>query len=114
MLFVLVGRVAVANKKYFRHVAVLPPYARVMRGFAILVTAPDIPLSMAYLGISWQTVALCGSKNGSKTGRFYYHPKMSIYLSNLLPIKKRHMPYNIMPFRLKKSPSTGLTFIQLL
>ena len=55
-----------SDKKYLRHIAAMPPYARVMRGFAILVTAPDMPLSMAYLGISWQTVALCGSKNGSK------------------------------------------------
>ena len=44
----------------------MPPYARIMPGFAILVTAPDTPLSMAYLGNLMQTVALCGSKNGSK------------------------------------------------
>ena len=57
---------AVSYKKYFRHVAVLPPYARVMRGFAMLGMAPVITLSMAYLGNLMQTVALCGSKNGSK------------------------------------------------
>ena len=47
-----------ANKKYFRHVAVLPPYARVMRGFAMLGMAPVIPLSMAYLGKLWLSVVV--------------------------------------------------------
>ena len=47
-----------ANKKYFRHVAVLPPYARVTRGFAMLGMAPVIPLSMAYLGKLWHSVVV--------------------------------------------------------
>ena len=62
-----------ADKEYFSHNLALPPFARVMPNFAVLGTTPIIPLSMAYLGISWQIEARYGSKNGSKTPGIYYH-----------------------------------------
>ena len=75
---------AVADKEYFSHNLALPPFARVMPDFAVLGTTPIIPLSMAYLGISWQIEARYGSKNGSKTPGFYYHLETK-YLSVFYP-----------------------------
>ena len=42
-----VAYLAVSAKKYLCHIVALPPFARVLRGFAILGTVIIIPLSMA-------------------------------------------------------------------